>query len=73
MTDRVTHLLEGRAEANSTSVETEAEKIAASIPLGRLGEPGEFANTAVFLVSPAASYLNGVMLQVDGGAYQGLL
>ncbi|MBN2502002.1 MAG: SDR family oxidoreductase, partial [Anaerolineales bacterium] len=73
MTDRVTHLLETRAEGNNTSLETEAQKIAASIPLGRLGEPAEFANVAVFLVSPAASYLNGVMLQVDGGGYQGLL
>ncbi|MDZ7966681.1 MAG: SDR family oxidoreductase [Nostoc sp. DedSLP03] len=32
-----------------------------------MGTPEEFANVAVFLSSPAASFVNGVMLQVDGG------
>jgi 3-oxoacyl-[acyl-carrier protein] reductase len=32
-----------------------------------MGKPEEFANVAVFLCSPAASFVNGVMLQVDGG------
>ena len=42
-------------------------------PLGRMGTPEEFANAAVFLVSPAASYITGVMLTVDGGMYKGTL
>jgi 3-oxoacyl-[acyl-carrier protein] reductase len=40
----------------------------ARIPLGRYGEPLEFARPAVFLLSPAASYVNGTMLAVDGGS-----
>ena len=41
--------------------------------LGRIGQPEEFANAAVFLLSPAASYITGVMLNVDGGMYKGTL
>lgn len=40
----------------------------ATIPLRRYGTPAEFGRVATFLLSPAASYLSGVMLSVDGGA-----
>jgi 3-oxoacyl-[acyl-carrier protein] reductase len=36
-----------------------------------MGTPQEFANAAAFLLSPAASYITGVMLTVDGGSYKG--
>lgn len=44
----------------------------AGIPLRRYGSPEEFGRAAAFLLSPAASYLNGVMLPVDGGALRSL-
>ncbi|MGB6420234.1 MAG: SDR family oxidoreductase, partial [Anaerolineales bacterium] len=36
-------------------------------------KPEEFANAAVFLLSPAASYITGVLLTVDGGIYKGTI
>lgn len=72
-TERVGELMNARAATNQTSAEEEAKRQAAEIPFGRMGQPSEFANAAVFLVSPAASYINGVMLQVDGGSYKGTL
>lgn len=70
-TERVTHIMESRAAQNGTTVEEEARKQAADSPLGRMGIPEEFAAAAVFLVSPVASYITGVMLPVDGGMYKG--
>lgn len=44
----------------------------ATIPLRRLGDPAEFGRVAAFVLSPAASYLTGITLPVDGGALRGL-
>jgi len=38
-----------------------------------MAEPEEFTNAAVFLVSPSASYITGVMLTIDGGMYKGVI
>jgi 3-oxoacyl-[acyl-carrier protein] reductase len=43
----------------------------AAIPLRRYGTPEEFGKAAAFLLSPAASYLTGIMLPVDGGHRHG--
>lgn len=48
------------------------DRIAAGIPLRRYGAPEEFGRVAAFLLSPAASYVSGVMLPVDGGAVRAL-
>ncbi len=72
-TERVTELMTFRAKQNKTKVQEEIDKQSESSPLGRMGTPEEFANAAVFLVSPAASYITGVMLTVDGGMYKGTL
>lgn len=72
---RVNGLLPGRlatdrvAELDALSGDADAARAAAeaTIPLGRYGEPEEFGAVAAFLLSPAASFLTGVMLPVDGG------
>ncbi|GAA2236311.1 SDR family oxidoreductase [Streptomyces amakusaensis] len=65
-TDRVRELdaLSGDADAARAANES-------LIPLRRYGTPGEFGTVAAFLLSPAASYLTGVMLPVDGGTRHG--
>ena len=70
-TERVAELMSFRAKQNGTTLEAEIAKQSKDSPLGRMGTPEEFANAAIFLVSPAASYITGVMLTVDGGMYKG--
>jgi 3-oxoacyl-[acyl-carrier protein] reductase len=73
MTERVRELMAFRARNNGTTVDEESAKQTAEIPLGRMGRPQEFANAAVFLVSPAASFIHGVALAVDGGIIKAAL
>ncbi|KXK12397.1 MAG: putative oxidoreductase [Chloroflexi bacterium OLB14] len=70
ITERVAELLSARATANNSTLEEEAKKQASESVFGRMASTEEFANVAVFLVSPAASYVTGVMLSVDGGSYK---
>jgi len=72
-TERVIELMTFRAKQNGTTLEEEIANQSKDSPLGRMGRPEEFANAAVFLVSPASSYITGVMLTVDGGMYKGTL
>ncbi|QLE71504.1 SDR family oxidoreductase [Streptomyces rectiverticillatus] len=76
---RVVGLLPGRMDTDRTKEldafsddpERARRRKITQIPLGRYGDPTEFGKTAAFLLSPAASYLTGVMLPVDGGARHG--
>jgi 3-oxoacyl-[acyl-carrier protein] reductase len=71
MTERVGELMVTRAKINGTTPEEETAKQAKDGAFGRFGNVEEFANAAVFLLSPAASFITGVMLTVDGGMYKG--
>jgi 3-oxoacyl-[acyl-carrier protein] reductase len=70
-TERVVQLMESRAAENKSTVKEETAKQSKESPLRRIGQPEEFAKAAAFLLSPAASYITGVMLNVDGGMYKG--
>ncbi len=66
-TDRLASLFEGRASARGVPLETVEDEARARIPLGRFAEPAEIAAAIAFLASPAAAYINGINLPVDGG------
>ena len=72
-TERVLEIMSFRADQNGTSIEEEINQITAACPLGRMATPDEIGRAAAFLLSPAASYLTGVMLNVDGGMYKGTM
>lgn len=72
-TERVTELMQSRAETQGISVDDAVANQAAGTPLRRMGEPDEFANVAVFMCSPAASYVHGAMVPVDGGSIKASL
>ncbi|MCI0709952.1 MAG: SDR family oxidoreductase [Chloroflexi bacterium] len=66
-TDRVIELLEAGAQSTGRSMAELRLDRTRDIPLNRIADPEEFARAAVFLSSPAASFITGVMLAVDGG------
>ncbi|MEA2432364.1 MAG: 3-oxoacyl-[acyl-carrier protein] reductase [Thermoleophilaceae bacterium] len=65
-TDRVRSLDSSRAERSGDSIEDVRAASEAEIPMGRYGKPEEFGRVAAFLLSPAASYVSGSTVQVDG-------
>jgi Enoyl-(Acyl carrier protein) reductase len=66
-TDRVREL-----DALSGDPDQVRARLSQRIPLRRYGEPGEFGRVAAFLLSPAASYITGAMIPVDGGAIRSI-
>jgi 3-oxoacyl-[acyl-carrier protein] reductase len=65
-TDRVRSLDEVRAKERGVTPEEQREFMREQIPLGRYGAPVEFGRIGAFLLSPAASFVSGVALPVDG-------
>lgn len=71
-TNRLEYLFGNQAKDNKTTIEEIEQKMAAQIPARRLGKPEELAAAVAFLCTPAAAYINGINLPVDGGRLAGL-
>jgi 3-oxoacyl-[acyl-carrier protein] reductase len=71
-TERLTYLDDANAKRAGISLEEQRRRSMGAIPLGRYGDPAEFARAAAFLLSDAAGYITGATLQVDGGAIRSI-
>jgi 3-oxoacyl-[acyl-carrier protein] reductase len=67
MTDRIGHKLDLRAERQGITYEEAYGQRTDAVPMGRFGDPEEFATAAAFLASDASSFVTGQWLAVDGG------
>ena len=66
-TDRIRYLDEAKARRESRSIEAVAAESTRSIPIGRYGNPEEYADAVAFLASTRASYITGSVIRIDGG------
>ena len=71
-TVRLQSIAETKSAKTNESVDKIFEEMAAESPMGRIAEPEETANVIAFLASPAASYVNGINVPVDGGRTKSL-
>lgn len=66
-TVRADYVIASKAKASNITEEEVMKQLVAEIPAGRIGLPEEFGAAVAFLASPAAAYINGINLPVDGG------
>lgn len=66
-TQRLSAIIDNKAKKSGKSIEETIALEKAAIPLRRFGTPEEFANVVAFLASPAAAYVSGINVPIDGG------
>lgn len=66
-TARLQSIIASKAQKQNTSIETVTQQMKSTVPAQRFAEAKEVANAIAFLASPAAAYINGINLPVDGG------
>jgi 3-oxoacyl-[acyl-carrier protein] reductase len=66
-TERLSSIIDGKAARTGTQVDHVRDEMIAEIPAARFGKPLEVGAAVAFLASPAAAYINGINVPVDGG------
>jgi 3-oxoacyl-[acyl-carrier protein] reductase len=66
-TARASYIINKKSASSGKSADDVLKELVSEIPVGRMAEPAEFAAAVAFLCTPAASYINGINLPVDGG------
>ena len=66
-TERLKSIIKTKAEKTGQSIEAVSTSMQSAIPMHRFGQAEEIANVIAFICSPAADYVNGVSIPVDGG------
>ena len=71
-TDAVKRVIQKKSEVTGLAYDEVAKQMLAQVPVGRMGQPDEFAGLALWLLSPLSGYITGQTISVDGGRVAGI-